>query len=73
MARGITCKAGQIFVTAGAQQAFSLIGQLFPDPGDRSGLKIPVPTQTRKHTNNDMLWPVDYETKQQRTDEPGVW
>tara|TARA_E500000305_G_scaffold97021_1_gene87417 strand:- start:5419 stop:5661 length:243 start_codon:yes stop_codon:yes gene_type:complete len=27
----------------------------------------------RKHTNNGMLSPVDYEIKQQRMDEAGVW
>ncbi|MFT5341187.1 MAG: GntR family transcriptional regulator/MocR family aminotransferase [Paracoccaceae bacterium] len=40
-ARGITCKAEQIFVTTGAQQAFSLIGQLFLDGGDRVWFENP--------------------------------
>jgi len=40
-ARGITCKAEQIFVTTGAQHAFSLIGQLFLDAGDRVWFENP--------------------------------
>jgi GntR family transcriptional regulator/MocR family aminotransferase len=39
--RGITCKSEQIFVTTGAQQAFSLIGQLFLDAGDRVWFENP--------------------------------
>ncbi|WP_227268477.1 MocR-like pyridoxine biosynthesis transcription factor PdxR [Roseobacter weihaiensis] len=40
-ARGITCKPEQVFVTSGAQQAFSLIGQLFLDAGDRVWFENP--------------------------------
>ncbi len=32
--RGITCRAEQVFVTAGAQQAFRLIGSTILNPGD---------------------------------------
>ncbi len=32
--RGITCDAEQIFIVAGAQQAFSLIGSVLLNPGD---------------------------------------
>ena len=32
--RGIACEPGQVFVTAGAQQAFSLIATVLLDPGD---------------------------------------
>lgn len=32
--RGIRCAPEQVFVTSGAQHAFSLIGQLFLNPGD---------------------------------------
>lgn len=40
-ARGITCKPEQIFITTGAQQAFSLIGQLFLNAGDRVWFENP--------------------------------
>ena len=40
-ARGITCKPEQIFITTGAQQAFTLIGQLFLDAGDRVWFENP--------------------------------
>ena len=39
--RGIMCKPEQIFITAGAQQAFALIGQLFLDAGDRVWFENP--------------------------------
>jgi len=40
-ARGITCNPEQIFITTGAQQAFSLIGQLFLNAGDRVWFENP--------------------------------
>lgn len=39
--RGIGCDAEQIFVVAGAQQAFSLIGSVLLDPGDRVWFENP--------------------------------
>lgn len=39
--KGIQCGAHQIFVTSGAQQAFSLIGQLFLNPGDQVWMENP--------------------------------
>ncbi|GGE12996.1 transcriptional regulator, GntR family [Gemmobacter megaterium] len=39
--KGIKCHAGQIFVTSGAQHAFSLIAQLFLNPGDRVWMENP--------------------------------
>ncbi|MAC80027.1 MAG: GntR family transcriptional regulator [Rhodobacteraceae bacterium] len=39
--KGITCDPAQIFVTTGAQQAFSLIGQLLLNPGDRVWMENP--------------------------------
>lgn len=35
VARGINCRAEQVFVTCGAQHAFGLIGQIFLNEGDR--------------------------------------
>ncbi len=40
-ARGITCNPEQIFITTGAQQAFSLIGQLFLNSGDKVWFENP--------------------------------
>lgn len=34
-ARGIKCNPGQIFITCGAQHAFSLIGRVLLNPGDK--------------------------------------
>lgn len=34
-ARGVRCEAGQVIVTAGAQQALDLAARLLTDPGDR--------------------------------------
>lgn len=39
--KGIPCHAEQIFVTSGAQHAFSLIGKLFLNPGDRVWMENP--------------------------------
>ncbi|MGR3804712.1 MocR-like pyridoxine biosynthesis transcription factor PdxR [Marinibacterium profundimaris] len=39
--KGMNCDPGQIFVTSGAQQAFSLIGQLLLNPGDRVWMENP--------------------------------
>lgn len=39
--KGIHCDAEQVFVTSGAQQAFSLIGKLFLNPGDRVWIENP--------------------------------
>jgi GntR family transcriptional regulator/MocR family aminotransferase len=39
--RGIACDAGQIFIVSGAQQAFSLIGALLLNPGDRVWFENP--------------------------------
>ncbi len=39
--KGITCEPEQIFITTGAQQAFSLIGRLFLNPGDRVWMENP--------------------------------
>ncbi|MFN4170530.1 MAG: PLP-dependent aminotransferase family protein [Pseudorhodobacter sp.] len=39
--KGIQCHAGQVFVTSGAQHAFSLIGKLFLNPGDRVWMENP--------------------------------
>lgn len=39
--RGISCDAGQIFICAGAQQAFSLIGSILLNPGDRVWFENP--------------------------------
>lgn len=41
VSRGITCDPRQIFITAGAQHAFALIGQLFLDAGDRVWFENP--------------------------------
>ncbi|SNR72942.1 PLP-dependent aminotransferase family protein [Puniceibacterium sediminis] len=39
--KGIQCHAEQIFITSGAQHAFSLIGKLFLNPGDRVWMENP--------------------------------
>jgi GntR family transcriptional regulator/MocR family aminotransferase len=39
--RGITCDAGQIFIVAGAQQAFSMIASALLNPGDRVWFENP--------------------------------
>lgn len=39
--RGIKCDAGQIFIVAGAQQAFSLIASALVNPGDRVWFENP--------------------------------
>lgn len=39
--KGISCDPEQIFITTGAQQAFSLIGRLFLNPGDRVWMENP--------------------------------
>lgn len=39
--KGIRCTADQIFVTCGAQHAFSLIGRLFLNPGDKVWMENP--------------------------------
>lgn len=39
--KGITCDPQQIFITSGAQHAFSLIGKLFLNPGDRVWMENP--------------------------------
>ena len=39
--KGIKCHADQVFVTSGAQHAFSLIGRLFLNPGDRVWIENP--------------------------------
>jgi GntR family transcriptional regulator/MocR family aminotransferase len=39
--RGIVCDAEQIFIVSGAQQAFSLIGALLLNPGDRVWFENP--------------------------------
>lgn len=39
--KGLSCKPEQIFITAGAQHAFSLIGRLFLNPGDRVWMENP--------------------------------
>lgn len=46
-ARGIRCDACQIFVTAGAQQAFELIGRVLLNPGDRVWYENPGATGAR--------------------------
>ena len=40
-ARGITCNPAQIFITTGAQHAFTLIGQMFLNTGDRVWFENP--------------------------------
>lgn len=39
--KGIRCSPEQVFVTGGAQQAFSLIGRLLLNPGDRVWMENP--------------------------------
>ncbi len=39
--KGIKCDPEQIFITSGAQHAFSLIGRLFLNPGDRVWMENP--------------------------------
>lgn len=39
--RGVRCSADQVFVTAGAQHALSLIGRLLLDPGDTAWVEDP--------------------------------
>ncbi|WP_413991804.1 PLP-dependent aminotransferase family protein [Labrys okinawensis] len=39
--RGITCRADEIFIVSGAQQAFDLIGSTLVDPGDRVWFENP--------------------------------
>lgn len=39
--KGMICDPEQIFITTGAQQAFSLIGQLLLNPGDRVWMENP--------------------------------
>ena len=39
--KGIRCHPEQVFVTSGAQHAFSLIGRLFLNPGDRVWMENP--------------------------------
>jgi len=41
VARGIRCSAGDVVVTAGAQQGLDLIARLLVDPGDRVALEDP--------------------------------
>nr|WP_309502038.1 PLP-dependent aminotransferase family protein [uncultured Roseovarius sp.] len=45
--RGIKCDPDQIFVTGGAQQAFSLIGRVLLNPGDRVWYENPGATGAR--------------------------
>ena len=42
--RGIRCDPEQIFIVAGAQQAFHLIGTMLIDPGDRVWFENPAPS-----------------------------
>ena len=39
--KGIQCHPDQVFITAGAQQAFALIGRLLLNPGDRVWIENP--------------------------------
>jgi GntR family transcriptional regulator/MocR family aminotransferase len=39
--RGVRCDPNQVVITAGAQQAFNLLFQLFLDPGDEAWLEEP--------------------------------
>lgn len=39
--KGISCDPEQVFITSGAQHAFSLIGRLFLNPGDRVWMENP--------------------------------
>ncbi|XDA98956.1 PLP-dependent aminotransferase family protein [Sulfitobacter sp. LCG007] len=39
--KGLTCRPEQIFITTGAQHAFSLIGRLLLNPGDRVWMENP--------------------------------
>lgn len=39
--KGIKCDPEQVFITSGAQHAFSLIGRLFLNPGDRVWMENP--------------------------------
>lgn len=39
--KGITCDPEQIFITTGAQHAFSLVGRLFLNPGDKVWMENP--------------------------------
>ncbi|TYC56084.1 PLP-dependent aminotransferase family protein [Rhodobacterales bacterium] len=39
--KGVSCDPGQIFVTTGAQHAFSLVGRLLINPGDRVWMENP--------------------------------
>lgn len=59
--KGIRCSAEQIFITCGAQQAFSLIARLFLDPGDRVWMENPGASGARNALVSEgaRLVPVD--------------
>ena len=62
--KGIMCGVEQIFITCGAQQAFSLIGRLFLNPGDRVWMENPGASGARNALISEgaSLVPVDVDT-----------
>lgn len=59
--KGIKCSADQIFITCGAQQAFSLIGRLFLESGDKVWMENPGASGARNAlvSEGGTLVPVD--------------
>ena len=52
--KGIRCDPEQVFVTSGAQHAFSLIGRLLLNPGDRVWMEPGIPDPTSRATRQGM-------------------
>ncbi|WP_171182052.1 PLP-dependent aminotransferase family protein [Ruegeria sp. HKCCD8929] len=63
--KGITCDPEQIYITTGAQQAFSLIGRLFLNPGDRVWMENPGASGARNALLSEgaELVPVDVDAE----------
>ena len=63
--KGITCDPEQIFITSGAQHAFSLIGKLLLNPGDRVWMENPGASGARNALLSEgaELVPVDVDSE----------
>ncbi len=63
--KGIKCDPEQVFVTSGAQHAFSLIGRLFLNPGDRVWMENPGASGARNALLSEgaHLVPVDVDSE----------
>jgi GntR family transcriptional regulator/MocR family aminotransferase len=63
--KGIRCDPEQVFITSGAQHAFSLIGRLLLNPGDRVWMENPGASGARNALLSEgaELVPVDVDTQ----------